>query len=103
MDVTIVGAGAIGGTIGAYLSRADLPVRLVDRDLDHVTAMKATGLTIRSDDQIITVPVDAASPSELRGPVMAALATTLIRTSNQGRGDQHNAEPMGQRGCRRRT
>jgi len=34
MDVTIVGAGAIGGTISAYLSRADLPVRLVDRDLD---------------------------------------------------------------------
>ncbi len=73
MDVTIVGAGAIGGTIGAYLSRADLPVRLVDRDLDHVTAMKATGLTIRSDDQIITVPVDAASPSELRGPLDVVL------------------------------
>jgi len=73
MEVTIVGAGAIGGTIGAYLSRADILVRLVDSDLDHVTAMKATGLAIRSDDQIITVPVDAASPSELRGPLDVVL------------------------------
>ena len=37
--ILIWGAGAIGGTIGAYLIRAGVPVRFVDVDADHVAAL----------------------------------------------------------------
>ena len=45
-DVVIWGAGAIGGTIGAYLARAGKPALLVDQDAAHVAALNAKGLTI---------------------------------------------------------
>jgi len=67
--ITIVGAGAIGGTLGAYLAREGAPVRLVDADPDHVAAMRARGLTIRGFAETFTVPVDALSPEELDGPL----------------------------------
>lgn len=69
MDITIVGAGAIGGTMGAYLARAGEVVRFVDRDLAHVEAMNRQGLTIQAFDETFTVPVDARSPSELLAPL----------------------------------
>ena len=62
---TIVGVGAIGGTIGAYLSRAGQAVRLVDRDEAHVAAMREGGLTIRGFAETFTVTVDARTPAEL--------------------------------------
>jgi 2-polyprenyl-6-methoxyphenol hydroxylase-like FAD-dependent oxidoreductase len=45
-DLVIWGAGAIGGTIGAYLARAGQNPLLVDADKDHVAAMKGNGLKI---------------------------------------------------------
>ncbi len=69
VPVVIVGAGAIGGTIGAYLTRAGVPVRLVDADADHVAAMRARGLTIRGFAETFTVPVDAVTPSDLDDPL----------------------------------
>jgi len=44
--VTIVGAGAIGGLAGAYMTRAGLDVTLVDRWVEHVDAMNERGLFI---------------------------------------------------------
>jgi len=67
--VTIVGAGAIGGTIGAYLARAGVAVRLVDTDADHVAAMQTHGLTIRGFAETFTVRVDAVTPPDLDGPL----------------------------------
>ena len=40
-ELVIWGAGAIGGTIGAYLSRAGKNPLLVDADADHVAAMSS--------------------------------------------------------------
>jgi len=73
MDITIVGAGAIGGTLGAYMARAGETVRLVDRDLDHVEAMKRRGLTIQAFDETFTVPVRACAPDDLEGPLDVVL------------------------------
>jgi len=67
--VTIVGAGAIGGTIGAYLARAGVAVRLVDVDAGHIAAMHTHGLTIRGFAETFTVRVDAVTPPELDGPL----------------------------------
>ena len=44
--ILVWGAGAIGGTVGAYLIRAGEPVVFVDRDPDHVAAINAAGLAI---------------------------------------------------------
>lgn len=44
--IFVVGAGAIGGVIGAYLARGGLDVVLVDRERAHVDAINANGLRI---------------------------------------------------------
>jgi 2-dehydropantoate 2-reductase len=67
--VTIVGAGAIGGTIGAYLTRAGVPVRLVDKVAEHIETMRSTGLRIEGFDGPFTVAVDAVAAAELTGPL----------------------------------
>jgi 2-dehydropantoate 2-reductase len=65
MRYIIFGAGAIGGTVGAYLARAGEAVLLVDADREHVQAMRARGLTIRAFDETFTVPVEATTPDAL--------------------------------------
>jgi 2-dehydropantoate 2-reductase len=64
MRFLIIGAGAIGGSAGAYLARAGHEVFLVDADVEHVRAMRADGLALegRSD---FTIPVLAATPDEM--------------------------------------
>jgi len=74
MRYTVVGAGAIGGTIGAYMQRAGESVQFVDAAADHVGRMQAAGLTIRGFDQTFTVqPVRAMLPGELDGPLEVVL------------------------------
>ena len=63
----IWGAGAIGGTIGAYLTRAGEDVLLVDTATDHVAAMQAGGLAIEGPIETFRVPVRAATPAQLEG------------------------------------
>jgi 2-dehydropantoate 2-reductase len=81
--VTVIGAGAIGGTIGAHVVRAGTPVRFVDADPDHVAAMRARGLTIKGFAETFTVPVEAANPSELMDP----LGTVLLAVKAQHTAD----------------
>lgn len=65
--ILIWSAGAIGGTIGAFLSRAGLPVVLVDAVTQHVEAMNTQGLIISGPVDAFTVSVEAALPSQLHG------------------------------------
>jgi 2-dehydropantoate 2-reductase len=65
--IVVWGAGAIGGTIGAYLVRVGHEVLFVDRDADHVAAMNATGLAIRGPIEEFTVRAKAAIPAQVRG------------------------------------
>jgi ketopantoate reductase len=45
--ILIWGAGAIGGTIGAYWKRAGVDVLLVDKVAEHVEACRTQGLSPR--------------------------------------------------------
>lgn len=63
----IWGAGAIGGTIGAYLARAGHDVLLVDSDADHVDAMRKHGLAIEGPIETFATPVRAAVPDQVQG------------------------------------
>ena len=63
----IWGAGAIGGTLGAYLGRAGEDVLLVDQVEAHVAAMNAGGLAIEGPVEAFTQPVRATMPGALEG------------------------------------
>lgn len=63
--VTVIGAGAIGGTIGALLARGGEQVAFVDTDSRHVRAINETGLTIEGPDGTFTVTARATGWDEL--------------------------------------
>ena len=66
-SVVIWGAGAIGGTIGAYLARAGQDVLFVDVDRPHVEAIKAGRLRIEGPIESFTTGGAAAVPEEVTG------------------------------------
>ena len=63
----IWGAGAIGGTIGAYLARAGHDVLLVDNVPEHVAAMRTKGLAIEGPLDEFTQPVAAVTLDDVHG------------------------------------
>lgn len=65
--ILIVGAGAIGGTVGAYLVRGGHRVVFVDRARDHVEAMRELGLSITGPLAAFRVSVKAVLSDELDG------------------------------------
>lgn len=67
-ELVIWGAGAIGGTIGAYLARAGKDPLLVDADAAHVSALNSAGITITGPLDAFTAPVRAVTPDQVAGP-----------------------------------
>jgi len=58
MKMAIVGAGALGGTFGALLTRAGIDVTLIEIDKRRVEAIQKEGLIMHMPDgSVITVPV----------------------------------------------
>lgn len=76
MRLTIIGAGAIGGLAGAYMTRAGHDITLVDRWAEHVAAMNAHGLAIDGIRGTLTVPVRARTPDQLDTPLDGVLIAT---------------------------
>lgn len=67
--ITIVGAGAIGGTVGAFLHEAGYNVTLVDADRDHIAAINERGLRITGLRGDRLFRVRAIVPDELVAPL----------------------------------
>ncbi len=65
--LAVWGAGAIGGTIGAYLIRAGHDVTLVDAHEAHVAAIRERGLRIEGPIDTFEVAAPAVLPHELEG------------------------------------
>ncbi|MFJ5367799.1 ketopantoate reductase family protein [Bosea sp. CER48] len=65
--ILIWGAGAIGGTLGAYWARAGVPVLLVDIVAEHVEACRTRGLAVSGPVDAFTQIVPAVTPAELSG------------------------------------
>jgi 2-dehydropantoate 2-reductase len=57
--LAVLGAGAIGSVIGAYLTRAGRNVTLIDPWPAHVEAMRRDGLKVTAQDEAFTVKVSA--------------------------------------------
>jgi 2-dehydropantoate 2-reductase len=78
MTITIYGAGAIGGLVGAYMARAGEDVLFVDKVAEHVAAINTSGLRISGFDSF-TVPARACVPGDLPGP----LGVTFLAVKSQ--------------------
>jgi 2-dehydropantoate 2-reductase len=65
MQLVIVGAGAIGGTIGAHMIRAGHDILFCDVDPAHVETINANGLTIEGPVENFTVKARAVTPDGL--------------------------------------
>lgn len=81
MRFVIVGAGAIGGTVGAYMIKAGHDVLFVDAAADHVRAINERGLTIRGYGGEFTVQAQAITPDQLSG--LGQLDTVFLATKAQ--------------------
>ncbi len=65
--ILIWGAGAIGGTLGAYWARAGHDVLLVDTVADHAAACRTRGLHIFGPVDEFTQVIPAVTPDQLTG------------------------------------
>jgi 2-dehydropantoate 2-reductase len=63
----IWGAGAIGGTMAAYLARAGHDITVVDSVVEHVEAIERSGLRVTGPIDELTVGVPAFTPSTIAG------------------------------------
>jgi 2-dehydropantoate 2-reductase len=67
MKLAIFGAGAIGGYLAVKLHQAGADVTVIARG-PHLAAMRANGLTLRSEGETINVRVRATDKVEEAGP-----------------------------------
>lgn len=63
--IAIVGAGAIGGSIGAYLLRNGYDITLIDQWAAHIEKMNSDGLKITDLKETFSVPVKGFHISEV--------------------------------------
>src|SRR4051812_38786883 len=67
MRSLIWGAGAIGGTLGAYLARAGGGVTMVDVVVEHVDAVRRDGLRVTGPIDAFAVRLPVFTPPSLSG------------------------------------
>src|SRR5690242_13379347 len=86
MRTLVWGAGAIGGTMGAFLARAGHDVTFVDVVPEHVAAIDRDGLRITGPLAELCVRSAAFTPATLRGEWQTImLATKAHHTSDATR------------------
>ena len=96
MQLTIIGAGAIGGTIGAHLIRDGHDVLLCDADPAHVDAISRGGLSIEGPVENFTVAARAVTPDGLPGTFSrVAIAVKSHHTARAARLLRGRLEPGG--------
>ncbi len=76
MNILVWGAGAIGGTVGAYLQRAGHTVAFVDVVPEHVAAINHAGLRISGPLDDFRISASATTPQQLEGRHQTILLCT---------------------------
>ena len=66
MRIAIYGAGSLGTIMGAYLTKAGIPVEMINRNKKHVEALKKNGAAVTGTVSM-QVPVTAYLPEEMSG------------------------------------
>lgn len=67
-EITIIGGGAIGGIIAAYLTRAGLKVTVADKWHEHVT-VACESLVIDGCRGNMSIPIRAVTPENIHKPL----------------------------------
>jgi 2-dehydropantoate 2-reductase len=62
----VMGCGSMGTVLGAYITRAGIPVDMVDANAEHVEALNRHGAQIGGTVSM-TVPVRAMAPEQMEG------------------------------------
>jgi 2-dehydropantoate 2-reductase len=83
--IAVLGAGAIGSSIGADLTRAGHDVTIIDQWPAQVEAMKAEGLCIQMPDEELRIPVRALHLCELAATNLEFDIVFLAVKSNDDR------------------
>jgi 2-dehydropantoate 2-reductase len=73
VEYVVVGAGAIGGTVGGRLARDGHGVLFCDADRDHVDAINRNGIAIEGPVEQFTVRAPAIMPQDLPQNVTVCL------------------------------
>jgi 2-dehydropantoate 2-reductase len=81
----IVGAGAIGGTLGHHLARAGHEVTVVDADAEHVRSVRERGIVVRRGDEHTAAPVAAAFTPDEGGPQEVSRVLLAVKAQATGR------------------
>ena len=84
-EYVIVGAGAIGGTLGHHLARAGHGITVVDADAEHVRAVRERGLVVRRGDERAAAPVAAAFTPDDGGPAEIHRVLLAVKAQATGR------------------
>ena len=82
MRIAIYGAGSLGTILGAYISKAGVPIELINRNKAHVEALQKEGAKVVGTVQF-TQPVVAYTSEEMSGEYDILFLMTK---------QQHNAE-----------
>ena len=82
MRIAIYGAGSLGTILGAFISKAGVPIELINRNKAHIEALKAKGAQVVGTMNF-RQPVVAYTPDEMKG-----IYDILFLMTKQ----QHNAE-----------
>jgi len=73
MRIVMIGAGAMGSSIGAWLASAGADVVLYDVDSAHVEAIREGGLTVTTPSGEMRLPLRATTDTSAIGPVDMAV------------------------------
>ena len=82
MRIAIYGAGSLGTILGAFISKAGVPIELINRNKAHVEALKTKGAQVVGTMNF-RQPVEAYTPDEMSGTYDILFLMTK---------QQHNAE-----------
>jgi 2-dehydropantoate 2-reductase len=85
VSYVIVGAGAIGGTLGHHLARAGHDVTVVDADAEHVRAIREQGIVVRRGDERTAAAVAGAFTPEEPGPERVERVLLAVKAQATGR------------------
>ncbi len=66
MKCAIYGAGSLGTVLGAYMTKNGAEVELINRNKEHIAALREKGATIKGTVEM-NVPVNAITPDEMSG------------------------------------
>ncbi|MFJ4296235.1 ketopantoate reductase family protein [Curtobacterium sp. NPDC089689] len=79
---TIVGAGAIGGTLAVHLQLGGAEVHLVDADEEHVAAVRERGFRIEAPDGPLTARPTISTPEDAPEQLGAVLLAVKAQATD---------------------